>query len=99
MESCSRPDLRLLACLLNHRARVDSQGVHKGGVRLEWQPHDHPLSKVGALRGAALPLVGVLVPTQRLRAEELPHAEVTGEHLVWSRRLGLRPGAAYSRFR
>jgi hypothetical protein len=73
------------------------RGAHQGGVRLERQArYGHPLRVVevvvpvrrrgrrrggGALGRAALPLVRVLVPAQRLRAEELAHAEVAREHL------------------
>jgi len=92
-----RPDRR-------RRGRVDPEGVHERGVRLQRQPHDHPLRMVGALGGAALPLVRVLVAAQRLRAEELAQAEVAGEHLVRRRRGrlgggggGLGPGGARRR--
>jgi hypothetical protein len=81
-----RPDRR-------RRRRVGSEGAHEGGVRVQRQAaHDHPLRVVrGSLGGAALPLVRVLVPAQRLRAEELAQAEVAGEHLVRGR-LGGGPG-------
>ena len=97
-----RPDRRRL--LDRRRGRVDPEGVHERGVRLQRQPHDHPLRVVGALGGAALPLVRVLVAAQRLRAEELAQAEVAGEHLVRRRRGrlgggggGLGPGGARRR--
>lgn len=48
------PDLRLLACLLNHWALVYSQGVHKGSMCLKRQPHHHPLRMVGAFAALAL---------------------------------------------
>ncbi|OQU79435.1 hypothetical protein SORBI_3008G143901 [Sorghum bicolor] len=81
------------------RGRVDPERVHERGVRVQRQAHDHPLRVVRPLGGAPLPLVRVLVPAQRLRAEELAQAEVAGEHLVrggaGGGRLvgaGLRPG-------
>ncbi|PUZ67638.1 hypothetical protein GQ55_3G451800 [Panicum hallii var. hallii] len=88
-----RPDRRRLLArrlLDRRRGRVDPEGVHERGVRLQRQPDDHPLRVVGALGGAALPLVRVLVAAQRLRAEELAQAEVAGEHLVRVRRRGRR---------
>jgi hypothetical protein len=87
----------LLAGVLVDGRADPQRGAHQGGVRLERQArHGHPLRVVevvvpvrrrgrrrggGALGRAALPLVRVLVPAQRLRAEELAHAEVAREHL------------------
>lgn len=93
-----RPDWRR-RLLDRGRGRVDPEGVHERGVRLQRQPDDHPLRVVGALGGAALPLVRVLVPAQRLRAEELALAVVAREHArrlpgSHGSRLGLRAAAA-----
>ncbi|CAO1939535.1 unnamed protein product [Urochloa humidicola] len=76
LEESRRRLVRAHRLLDRRRGRVDPEGVHERGVRLQWQPDDHPLRVVGALGGAALPLVRVLVAAQRLRAEELAQAEV-----------------------
>jgi hypothetical protein len=84
--------------LLDGRAaRRGDPAQHEGGARLQRQPRDHPLRvRVVVVGSLALPLVRVLVPAQRLRAEEPARAEVAGERLVVQRR---GPGGLRLRFR
>jgi hypothetical protein len=82
LEEPRRRSGRARRLLDRRRGRADPERVHERGVRVQRQAHDHAVRVVGALGGAALPLVRVLVPAQRLRAEELAQAEVAREHLV-----------------
>lgn len=71
--------LWLAESLVNHGMWTNNiKGVEKGYMQggSRHHHHHHPLWRVRPPSCAPLPLVGILMPPQGLRAEELPHAVV-----------------------